>query len=358
MEEIVVSVIIPVYKVEQYLGECVESVLEQDYPFLDIILVDDGSPDACPKLCDTYAEKYPQYIRVLHKENGGLGAARNAGAEIARGSFLMFLDSDDKLDGPGAVSCLVRKAEKTGADIVVGGFRRLSENGLSEVNPPHLHGGSYTKTVDFRFKGFIMYGHLSYDWGKLYRKSFLNQHDLKCCTYPFTQDKAHNMRCLVYEPVYAFVKRGIVQYRVNEFSVTYKYKKNFSPVWTGIAADFLDFLKERGIRKDYGDLVDFHILIGSFFLVKQELENPERGIHGAVEALRAYGRDPIVKKALKELSCGRYVSAISAKAWKAMVPPAALLLRIHGYWLFAAGIALLRKCEIDRKITKSRYQKR
>ena len=126
---------------------------------------------------------------------------------------------------------------------------------------------------------------------------------------------------------------------MHEISFSYIYMKNFSLVWTGIAADFLDFLKERGIGRDYGDLVDFHILIGSFFLVKQELENPERGMHGAVEALR-------------------YVSAISAKAWKAMVPPAALLLRIHGYWLFAAGIALLRKCEIDRKITKSRYQKR
>ena len=112
MEEIVVSVIIPVYKVEQYLGECVESVLKQDYPFLDIILVDDGSPDACPKLCDTYAEKYPQYIRVLHKENGGLGAARNAGAEIARGSFLMFLDSDDKLDGPGLSVALCGRLRK------------------------------------------------------------------------------------------------------------------------------------------------------------------------------------------------------------------------------------------------------
>ena len=89
-----ISVIIPVYKVEKYLRECVDSVLSQTYKNLEIILVDDGSPDNCPQICDEYAAKDSR-IKVIHKENGGLSSARNAGIKIATGDYLMFMDSDD-----------------------------------------------------------------------------------------------------------------------------------------------------------------------------------------------------------------------------------------------------------------------
>lgn len=88
------SVIIPVYKVENYLRYCVESVIGQELKNIEIILVDDGSPDSCPEICDEYSEKYA-FVKVLHKENGGLSSARNAGLEIAVGEYIMFLDSDD-----------------------------------------------------------------------------------------------------------------------------------------------------------------------------------------------------------------------------------------------------------------------
>ncbi len=88
------SIIIPVYKVEKYLPRCVDSVLNQSYSNLEIILVDDGSPDGCPEICDDYCGKDAR-IRVLHKENGGLSDARNRGIEIARGKYIGFVDSDD-----------------------------------------------------------------------------------------------------------------------------------------------------------------------------------------------------------------------------------------------------------------------
>ena len=92
--EPMISVIIPVYKVEQYLARCVDSVLRQTYQNFEIILVDDGSPDRCGALCDEYARQDPR-ISVIHKENGGLSSARNAGIEAAKGRWLQFLDSDD-----------------------------------------------------------------------------------------------------------------------------------------------------------------------------------------------------------------------------------------------------------------------
>ena len=89
-----VSVIIPVYKVEKYLNRCVERVVNQTYSNLEIILVDDGSPDNCPQMCDEWAVK-DERIKVIHKENAGLGIARNSGMEMATGEFIMFIDSDD-----------------------------------------------------------------------------------------------------------------------------------------------------------------------------------------------------------------------------------------------------------------------
>ncbi len=89
-----ISVVIPVYKVEKYLRECVDSVINQTYKNLDIILVDDGSPDKCPAICDEYAEKDTR-VRVIHRKNGGLSAARNSGIDIARGEYITFIDSDD-----------------------------------------------------------------------------------------------------------------------------------------------------------------------------------------------------------------------------------------------------------------------
>jgi glycosyltransferase involved in cell wall biosynthesis len=89
-----ISVIIPIYKVEEYLDECIASVVNQTYTNMEIILVDDGSPDNCPRMCDVWAGKDSR-IRVIHKPNGGLSDARNAGLEIAQGAFIAFVDGDD-----------------------------------------------------------------------------------------------------------------------------------------------------------------------------------------------------------------------------------------------------------------------
>jgi len=114
-----VSVIIPVYKVEKYLEEAVRSVLNQSYKNIDIILVDDGSPDSCPEICDRLAKEYSN-IRVIHKENGGLSSARNAGiaALSETTKYVLFLDSDDQLEED-AIEGMLKKATDTQADMVI-----------------------------------------------------------------------------------------------------------------------------------------------------------------------------------------------------------------------------------------------
>lgn len=110
-----ISVIIPVYKVEAYLDQCVASVVAQSYTNLEIILVDDGSPDRCPQMCDAWAEK-DNRIKVIHKTNGGISNARNAGLEIATGDYVAFVDSDDWVD-PCMYEKLLAALHKEGADI-------------------------------------------------------------------------------------------------------------------------------------------------------------------------------------------------------------------------------------------------
>lgn len=111
------SIVIPVYRTEDTLDRCVESVLRQDHPDMEVILVDDGSPDRCPAYCDDWAAK-DQRIRVVHKVNGGLSDARNAGMEIATGDYVTFVDSDDYLAGDTYGPLMQRLEQQPDIDIL------------------------------------------------------------------------------------------------------------------------------------------------------------------------------------------------------------------------------------------------
>ena len=115
MNESLISVIVPIFKVEDYLNRCVESLIAQTYHNLEIILVDDGSTDTCPQLCDEWAEK-DKRIKVIHKKNGGLSDARNAGIRAAEGEYILFVDSDDWVCADYAES-LYRAVESSNSDI-------------------------------------------------------------------------------------------------------------------------------------------------------------------------------------------------------------------------------------------------
>ena len=110
------SIIVPIYGVEQYLRKCVDSLLAQAYEDYEIILVDDGSPDACPQICDSYAAAYKN-IHVVHRENGGLSAARNSGIEVAQGEYIMFVDSDDYIE-PNVLNGLLAQVERDNLDVL------------------------------------------------------------------------------------------------------------------------------------------------------------------------------------------------------------------------------------------------
>jgi len=125
--ELKLSVIVPMYNVENYLHKCIDSLLQQDLSSdeYEIILVDDGSPDRCGEICDEYAAKHSNF-KVIHRENGGLGAARNSGMDVARGKFVQFVDSDDYLE-PMVLGSLARKMEMDGLDVLRFNYQNVNE---------------------------------------------------------------------------------------------------------------------------------------------------------------------------------------------------------------------------------------
>lgn len=133
MNQPLVSVVIPVYNVEKYIDRCITSVVNQTYGNLEIILVDDGSHDSCPAICDEWAKKDSR-IKVIHKENAGAGLARNTGVDNSDGEYVLFVDSDDYIDTETVKRC-VSAAQNDGSDIVMFGRTDVKSNGKTEKRP-------------------------------------------------------------------------------------------------------------------------------------------------------------------------------------------------------------------------------
>lgn len=203
-----VSIVVPVYKVEKYLEQCVRSIQNQTWKELEIILVDDGSPDRCGKMCEAYREQ-DQRIQVIHKPNGGLGDARNEGAKAAGGEYLLFVDSDDYIAGD-LVEKAVKAAKETGSDIVLFDYYYV-ENGEKEHRSYDIPPGRALNLADE--KRLLLAPPAS--WIKLFRREFYRKAGITFPVGTYYEDLATTPQLLleaeriVYlkEPLYYYVNR-------------------------------------------------------------------------------------------------------------------------------------------------------
>ena len=183
LNEILVSIIIPVYNVEKYLRRCVDSVVDQTHTRLEIILVDDGSPDDCPQICDEYS-KLDSRVKVIHQTNRGLSAARNAGIDISEGDWLCFVDSDDFID-PHFVEVLLEAAVENNC-LSARGKRKYTYFDTIDENQPEnelkvFNWFEYAVYID-NTPGYALY---SVCWG-IYHKSLFEK--LRFPPYRHTED--------------------------------------------------------------------------------------------------------------------------------------------------------------------------
>lgn len=174
-----ISVIVPVYGVEKYLSKCIESLVNQTFKDIEIILVDDGSPDSCGKICDTYAEKYEQ-LAVIHQVNQGVSVARNAGLKIAKGEYIGFVDPDDWV-APDMYESMHRVMKETDADLVICGYDYYDEQGQVDRSRRYVTKENEIitqKEVMYRFSDMppsIRHG----VWNKFFKKNLLHEQKFK-----------------------------------------------------------------------------------------------------------------------------------------------------------------------------------
>lgn len=168
-----ISVVIPIYKVEKYLRRCVESVRKQTYANLEIILVDDGSPDTCPDICDEYLKK-DERIRVIHKKNGGLSDARNVGIENARGKYIGFVDSDDYLH-PEMYECLYSAMRECDADVSICNIEKVytEEYVVREQGTPIIRQYDGREAIANIFNADLYLSSVV-AWNKLYKRTLFD----------------------------------------------------------------------------------------------------------------------------------------------------------------------------------------
>lgn len=174
-----ISVIVPIYKIEKYLPKCVDSILTQSFSDFELILVNDGSPDSCPEICDSYAKKDPR-VRVVHKKNGGLLSARKAGLKNARGKYVAFVDGDDWVDIY-YLDILYKLAEANDADLVVTAHFREFDGKIETIKPKatgvfdheQLKNSILPNAI---YNGrFCEHGISTYVWNKLYKRELLSE---------------------------------------------------------------------------------------------------------------------------------------------------------------------------------------
>ncbi|WP_299130164.1 glycosyltransferase [uncultured Winogradskyella sp.] len=179
MSAVKISVIVPIYRIEKYLAQCVDSLIQQSFLDFELILVDDGSPDNCPKICDDYAAK-DKRVKVIHKKNGGLLSARKAGLEAAVGKYISYVDGDDWVDNF-YLDTLYKLAEANNADLAVTGHFREFNGKIETIKPKSA--GIYNETEIISdiipnaiYNGeFCEHGMSTYVWNKLFKKELLEQ---------------------------------------------------------------------------------------------------------------------------------------------------------------------------------------
>ncbi len=216
-----VSVIIPIYKVEKYLHECIDSVIGQTYTNLEIILVDDGSPDNCGAICDEYALKDSR-ICVIHKKNGGLSDARNAGISAAHGKYIYFIDSDDYIKKE-AIGELVDFAEQNEADIVFFDSDVVMEKKVTGISTDQYHHTvkynfcSGTAILDIGEKNNDFFYNVQFN---LYKTEFLRKNDLHFKKGIYYEDLLFNPIAYTYSERVFYLKKSFYYYRVRDNSIT------------------------------------------------------------------------------------------------------------------------------------------
>lgn len=259
-----ISVVVPVYKVEEYLPECVDSILAQSYTDFELILVDDGSPDNCGALCDSYAEQ-DYRVRVIHKENGGVSSARNLGIENATGDFLLFCDADDWLE-ENALEIFCSAQSTKNADIV-----------FADIYTAHGDCRTYTKVFGNEFdlpateiaekiqRACIGYSYnpfppekpvisgLGSVGNKIIRTELVQSQSIRfdSYTYGIYEDNLFTIACLDHANQIAYISKPVYNYRQVNTSSIHRFRPESLEITKRVFERVEDIILEKDEKESF-----------------------------------------------------------------------------------------------------------
>lgn len=244
-----ISIIVPIYNVANNLHRCIDNILSQTYMELEVVLVDDGSPDHSGSICDEYA-KNDNRIKVIHKLNGGSASARNAGLSVATGDYITFVDGDDWIENDG-IEKMMLCAETTGSDIVIADFTIEQSDGCCSVSKEGFSNPDATELMKAMMTGKL---HGS-NCNKIYRRSLIVANDIHFIDgADYTEDLAFNIKLLTLTNKIVYLPIAYYHYCIYDNSMSHTQaspgvmrRKDLQKVTN--VADFSNWLYSKGVGK-------------------------------------------------------------------------------------------------------------
>lgn len=256
-----ISVIVPVYNVEKYINKCIDSIVNQTYKNLEIILVDDGSLDKCGRICDEYANM-DNRIKVIHKENAGVSSARNSGIENSTGSWIAFVDADDWIER-NYFTELLRIAKEKDAELILCGYNRITNKKSEKID----NTGELVVLDSKENLNKILNPQTGYalSWAKLYKRDIIGE-NLFDTTIIVGEDALFNERVSVNINNSCFYKKSLYNYRIHSNSVVKKFNHSYVNNYLKAIEINRSYLKEKynddkEVIQNYYNFVAFHVLL-------------------------------------------------------------------------------------------------
>ena len=240
-----ISIIVPIYKIERYLRQCIDSILTQTFTDFELLLIDDGSPDECPAICDEYAKKDAR-IRVFHKPNGGLTSARNCGLDNAKGEWIMHIDGDDWV-APTYIEELYNAAIKNDADIAICGFRFAYEDGRYIEEHPTLWDNNKSASLN-RYIASTW----TTAWGSIHKSSLYKDNNIRSPkNITFCEDFHLMVRLCYFADKVVSIDRPLYNYRQQSSSIMHNIDERTWMSARIVYKEIIDFFRKYGEIETY-----------------------------------------------------------------------------------------------------------
>lgn len=305
------SYIVPVYNVEKYLRQCIDSILAQSFDDYEIIIVDDESPDGCPQICDEYRQKHPEIVKVIHQKNKGLAGARNSGLKIARGEYICFFDSDDYLASD-SIAEIYEKAVEFDADILQNTYiSSYEDSGKTVKNQSPIEKNTlfnHEQMQDIVCKNSTQRTTI-FVWRNLYKRSFLIENDLKFDEkLRMIEDSPFNTKAFLTADRFVCVDNPCYVYRIREDSLQRKkYVPDYDLILEYQWEQKNKFFSElgNGSRVFYEDIADFTIRNAYPVLLQNIYLNP---IKKKYSLLKRSGESKMMRKSFADYDINAFKS--------------------------------------------------